>query len=86
MAVEVHYATLQQYRVSQDGTIYNASNNTKTIKNSLMFTTEWRMVKDDTVPNTVNNPNLKDYLELEAISGFEPVQVNSNFVITKKVV
>lgn len=52
------------------------------IKGVLSFDTEHRIIVDDTLPNTAGNPTIKTYLDLEAVDGFKPVQVDQTFVIT----
>ena len=52
------------------------------IKTVLIFDTEFRVIKDPDNSNTEDNPNLKTYLEREAVDGRIPVQVDQTLVIT----
>lgn len=81
--MQVHYAQIGLVRVKSDGTAYNVSNSPLSIKESLDFTTEHRMIHDTSIPNTANSPTIQQYLTLEANDGFEPIQVAQYFVLTK---
>lgn len=82
--MQTHFATISLVRVAQDGTIYNASDTNKSLKEALNFTTEHRIIPDASIPNSANYPTIQQYLTLEAASGFQPVQVAQYFVITVK--
>jgi len=84
MAVEVHVAALNLMNISPDGTIYQRGASNLSIKKTISFSTEHRVVVDNSIPNTANNPSIKTYLELEAANDFEPVQIFQSFIITKK--
>jgi len=86
MAVEVHVAELGLFHVDPTGNVYQRGRAPdRTIKQNLAFDTQHRIVADASNPNTANNPTIKAYLEAEAVSGFEPVQLFQSMVITKKV-
>lgn len=85
MAVSVHFVYIALIRIAPDGSVYNTSNSSKTIKESLNFTTEHRIMPDPTIPNSASYPDIKTYLEAEAASGYEPVQVEQTFIVTKMV-
>lgn len=78
----VHVVSLEMVRVARDGSVYHITNTTKSIKETLTFSTDWRITPDTDIPNSANYPTLKDYLNLEAAAGFAPVQVTQNTVIT----
>jgi hypothetical protein len=80
--ISVHVAYMEQVRVAPDGTVYSSSNNKKTIKESLNFSTDWRIIHDPANSNTANSPTLKAYLTAEATSGYAPVSVFSNYIVT----
>jgi hypothetical protein len=85
MAVQVHFVGIGLVRVAPDGTVYNASNSKRTIKEMLHFTDEHRVLVDSSIPNTAGNPTIQNYLNLEATNDFEPVQITQSFILTKKV-
>jgi hypothetical protein len=47
------------------------------------FSTEHRVQPDTTIPNTAGHPTLKDYLELEATSGFKFKHLDQTYIITE---
>jgi len=86
MAVEVHVANIGLLHVdTRTGEVYTRSSGSRSIQENLHFDTQHRVLADDTIPNTSNNPDIKTYLELEAASDFQPVQIFQSLIITKKV-
>lgn len=85
MAVETHVAELSLFQVDPvSGRVYQRGHDQLTIKEALVFNTEHRLVSDNNNPNTVDNPDLKTYLEREATDGFAATTVNQSMVITTK--
>jgi hypothetical protein len=83
--MEVHLVNIAlMNRDTESGRIYQRGQGPGTIKQSLNFDTEARIVTNPNVPNSNDNPTLEEYLILEAASGFQPVQVDQTFVITLK--
>lgn len=78
----VHVANMEYFKIAQDGSVYQSTDTTKTIKQALNFTNDWRIVVDSNIPNSANNPTLSQYLNLEVAAGFVPVQVLNTMVIT----
>lgn len=86
MAVQVHVAELGIFKILSNGRVVQTGGRDKvTIKESLNFDTQFRVIVSSDNTNTDNNPTIKAYLELEAADGFEPVQVFQTMIITKKV-
>lgn len=86
MAVQVHVAELGLFRVDlTTGDVYQPSKGSRSIKQNLNFDTQFRVVIDASNSNTDGNPTIKEYLQLEAAGGYEPVQVFQTMIITKKV-
>lgn len=82
--METHYATIGLVRIAPNGTLYNASDTNKSIKEALTFETSHRVLPDALIPNSAGYPTIQQYLTLEATSGFQPVQVGQYFVVTVK--
>jgi hypothetical protein len=82
--VQTHFATIGLVRIAPNGTLYNASDTKKSFKEALMFETDHRILPDASIPNSAGYPNIQQYLNLEATSGFQPVQVAQYFVVTVK--
>jgi hypothetical protein len=86
MAVEVHLAELAYLNVLPDGRVVRRGTELNLPINAMLkFDTEFRVIADSTNPNTTDEPNIREYLEREASSGFEPVQILQTMIITKKV-
>jgi hypothetical protein len=47
------------------------------------FTTEHRIIESADIPNSTNNPTIKEYLVAEDASGFSLVHIDQTFIITK---
>jgi len=84
MAVEVHVAELGLMNVASDGIVYQRGASNISIKKTLSFSTEHRVVIDSSLSTTNGNPSIKEFLEREAANDFEPVQIFQSFIITKK--
>ena len=90
MAVEIHYAEIglvnintatgQPYRRGGSGSLGDL-----TIKESMNFSTEHRIIPDSDIPNTAGYPDIKTYLNREGLDDFEVVQIAQYFVVTQKV-
>lgn len=66
----VHIANLREFDIDAVGNVVDRSSPTTTIGIMLSTTKEWRIVPDPAIPNTINYPTLKEYLELEDALGF----------------
>jgi hypothetical protein len=78
---QVHVAYVGMVRVKPGGGVIKKQS---TIQENLSFETQHRVIEDNTIPNTANNPTLKDYLELEVADGFIPNHIDQYVVVTLK--
>jgi len=83
--MEAHFVNVGLVRVSPDGTLYNASDTTKAIKETLQFDSGHRILPDASIPSSIDYPTIQEYLNREAVLGFQPVQVAQYFVVTAKI-
>lgn len=94
MAVTIHLVNVALIRKTLDGRLYFPSNSKPiaggtsviTHKDAIHYTEEHRIIADPTIPNSATYPNLKDYLNLEAGSGFQFAYMDQYNVITQKLV
>lgn len=83
--MEVHYAEIALIKVNTTtGAVFDPNTSQASIKDRLKFDTQHRILKDTDNSNTNNFPDIRTYLQLEAASGFQPVQVGQSFVVTFK--
>ena len=68
--------------LKSDGT-KDTNFDTLPVKGALSFDTQHRVVRDESIPNTVDNPDIKTYLELEDAVGFALIEINQSMIITK---
>ena len=80
-AVPCHVARVNNIPVSAM-TGKTVNKNTATIQQMLTTSTEPRVMQDPQIPNTANNPTIKDYIMLEAASGYIATFVSQNMIIT----
>ena len=83
MAVEIHTAYVGLIQVAPDGTKvdkYSAS-----IAEVQMASSAFRVLEDTSIPSTINNPSIRDYLNLEAAASFQLIHLDQTFIITQKV-
>jgi hypothetical protein len=79
----VHFVNVGEVRISREGKIYTPdSASGMTIKDALHWHSEFRVFPDPNIPNSANYPNLKDYLNAEAASGFSFAYLSQNILIT----
>jgi hypothetical protein len=87
MPVEIHVARhglLHKSRTS--GKIFSSSHAPGvTIKDALKSDIDDRMIDEGDIPNAAGNPTVKEYLNLEAGSGFQFQHLDQTYVITQKV-
>lgn len=87
MAVETHFAELGLFHVNPaSGRVYQrGTGGDLTIKESLVFETQQRVVEKASNDHTSGNPTLEEYLQLEAEDDFQLKEVNQSFVVTEKI-
>lgn len=79
--MQTHYAEIVLVKVDPTGAILTDS---ESIGQNLRFTNEHRILPVASIPNSANYPDVRTYLDLEAASGFQPVQIAQGFVLTFK--
>lgn len=84
MAVESHLVELGLFHVDDLGNVYQRGNDSRTIKETLSFRTEHRIVEKAGNSNTAGNPTVEAYLELEAGDDFQLKQITQSFIVTEK--
>jgi hypothetical protein len=82
MAMNIHVARVAFLAVDALGNVVSKDSITNTISMQLSGSHEHRILQDDTIPNTVNNPTVKRYLELEAAANYVLQYMDQNSVIT----
>ena len=82
--MEVHYEEIGLVHLTRDGKVYDRAKSDITIKEATFVNTQHRILPNSANPNTDNYPDIRTYLQLEAASGFQPVQVGQYFVVTVK--
>ena len=76
----VHVVYVRQMQVV-GGNVINKSE--ATIAQMANASMEMRIIPDNDVPNSANNPNIKDYLVAEDGSGFNLVHMDNTIIVTK---
>ena len=82
MAMNIHVARVAFLAVDALGNVVSKDSITNTISMQLSGSHEHRILQDDTITNTVNNPTVKRYLELEAAANYVLQYMDQNSVIT----
>lgn len=77
MSVHVVYTRPMQV---VNGVVVNKES--ATIHQMANATMEMRVVPDSDVPNSANNPNIKDYVIAEDASGFNVVHMDNTIIVT----
>lgn len=54
------------------------------IKGLASFSTEFRLIEDSEIPNTIGHPTIKEYLRREAEDDFEFRYIDQTNVVTEK--
>lgn len=84
MAINVHVARVAFLAVDAVGNALSKDSKTNSLNQYLSGTHEHRVLQDDAIPNTVGNPTVKRYLELEAGDDYVLNYMDQNSVITYK--
>jgi len=82
MAMNIHVARVAFLKVDALGNVVSKDSNTNTIAMQLSGSNEHRILQDDAIANTVGNPTVKRYLELEASDNYIMQYMDQNTVIT----
>lgn len=76
----IHVARHGLLRTRSDGTIMPSN---ATIKDRLTFEIEDRILVNADIPNSVGNPTISDYLQLEETAGYAFLHMDQTFIITR---
>lgn len=91
---KVHVVNLMLVKVDAAGNIINTGGNLTNISNPTEgtvisspirvpeYTTEYRVMENDDVPNSLNSPTIPEYLAAEATDDYVPVHLTQNILIT----
>lgn len=77
---DIHVVRHGLIKTKSDGSIMPSN---ATIKDMLTFNTEDRILVDAGIPNSVGNPTVKEYLELEDSSGYVFLHMDQTYIITR---
>lgn len=77
--VDVHVVNVGLVKVDATGNIIS---DRQAIGARTQFSTEHRVIPKTTVPNSVNNPTIAEYLRLEALGNFLPVHIDQYTMVT----
>lgn len=82
MAMNIHVARVAFLAVDALGNALSKDSKTNTIAMHLSGSHEHRILQDDAIPNTVGNPTVKRYLELEADDDYVLHYMDQNTIVT----
>lgn len=69
--------------IAADGSVIDRTNKTTTYNDVMNnVATEMRIVADPDNSNTLNNPSIEDYIQLESVSGRHVVSLTNTVVVT----
>ena len=85
MALLVHVAYINVGSFNGQGELVNKSASTNSIINTIgRLETKHYIIKDNDIPNSINNPDIKTYIELEAADGFEVKILTQTMAVSYK--
>lgn len=82
MAINIHVARVAFLKVDAIGNVVSKDSKTNTLAMQLSGSHEHRILQDDAIANTVGNPTVKRYLELEASIDYIMQYMDQNTIIT----
>lgn len=81
MAFQIHVTYVNMQNVNSLGVVVKTDGNTP-LKQRLDSTMEARVIEDSNIPNTINSPTIKTYLELEAADDFVAEYISQTMIVT----
>lgn len=78
--IGIHIVRVGFFRVDADGNKIDV--NATSIKTVMTTSSEHRVFADSAIPNSANNPTVKDYLEAEADDDFVLHYMDQNIIVT----
>lgn len=82
MAISVHIVNVGFLKVDASGNVIDKNSTTTTIKTHLTSSHEHRVIPDAAIPNSLNYPDVKTYLELEADADYVLNHIDQTTIIT----
>lgn len=80
MARSIHIVNVAPMKISTSSGLKLAPSDT--IKSHLLSSTEVRVVENQSVPNSIGNPTIEEYLRLEALSDYVVYHIDQTYIIT----
>jgi len=84
VAIGIHVARVGLFSVDPAGNIIKKNSPDLQIKQVLNSSMDHLVLEDATIPNTSGNPNVTEYLKLEAANDYVLSHINQTMVITYK--
>jgi hypothetical protein len=79
----VHVANIGLLNVNPiTGKVYHRSDGNLTIRESLVFETQFRVLENPNNPNTIGNPTVEEYLRLEGEDDFRLSYMSQSLIVT----
>jgi len=82
MAIGIHVARVGQLTIDAVGNVIDKSDASVDINTYKSTSTEPRVIADESIPTTANNPTVKDYLEAEAANDYVLYHMDLTTIIT----
>jgi len=82
MAIEVHVARVGLFNVDATGNIMRKNDPDISIKQQLTSSLEHLVIEDASVPNSVGNPTVTEYIKLEATDNFVVHHMDQTMILT----
>jgi len=79
----VHTVYLKPQNVDQSGNIVDKNDPATTIGQVMRSNTEMRVMSNQDVANSLNNPTIEQYLKAESDIGFKLVQITNTMIVTQ---
>ena len=80
----IHVARVGLFTVDSNGNRLDKSRGQFSIAEALHSSMDHLLIPDATIPNSAGYPTIKDYLNAEALDGYEFRHLDQTFVITYK--
>ena len=85
MALQVHVVYTNIGSFDKSGNLVNKQDPNTSVINTIGFLeTKHYVIKDNNVPNSINNPDIKTYIELEAAEDFEVKILTQTMIVSYK--
>lgn len=82
MAFSIHIARVAVLNVDHLGNVLKKDDPNVTLRQQLQTHMDHRVLADSAIPNSANNPAVKDYIEAEAASNYVVQHIDQTTIIT----